>query len=427
MKKTLFRLTAGILAVFMLLALTACGKPETPTDPPTTAPTEAPEVAYEVTVTDVLGQIYNHGIIVKFLKDGKQVAMQPVDDNGVAAKKLPAGDYSVELLSTDSEINYYFDPSEATLTAEQAKLTIEVAVDYSEGDKQTIYAAGEPFEAPVVGAGCSYIVLKQGMNYVLFMAQQAGEYVFSLPGSNAKIGYYGMPHFVQSQSAQEVVNNTVTMTIRDSMISKDDPYSSVFVIGIESDGTMDSCTLAIDRIGDPAWDVSEEPWVVYQPTAALAPYVLPEDAALTDFDVTASSDAYTLVYNETDGFYHIGTEDGPLVLMYLTAASKYLDDLVTVASVSSICHYFYDDDGKFIKRETYNECILKYGEYADEAAGVYPLTQDLMYIIQQHGAYYGWWNMENRNTCLFKDENGNIMPGVNPEIAWLFACCYIAS
>ena len=427
MKKKLLRLTACMLAVSMLLALTACGKPETPTDPPTTAPTEEQEVVYEVTVTDVLEQIYNHGIIVKFLKDGKQVAMQPVDDNGVAAKKLPAGDYSVELLSTGSEINYFYDHSKATLSAELTKLTIEVSVSYAEESMQTIYANGEPFEAPVVGAGCSHIVLKEGMNYVLFMAQEAGEYVFSLPGSAAKIGYYGMPHFVQSQSALEVVNNTVTMTIRDSMISKDDPYSSVFVIGIESDGSMDSCTLAIDRIGDPAWDVSEEPWVVYQPSAALAPYALPEGAALTNFDVTASSDTYNLVFNESDGFYHIGTEDGPLVLMYLTAASKYLDDLVTVASVSSICHYFYDEGGKFIKRETYNECILKYGEYADEAAGVYPLTKDLMYVIQQHGAYYGWWNMENRNTCLFKDENGNIMPGVNPEIAWLFACCYIAS
>ena len=426
MKMKLYRILACVLTVCALLTMAACGKPDEPTVPSTAAPTEAEEVLYEVSITDALGQIYTHGIIVKFMKDGVQAAMQPVGDNGVAAKKLPAGEYTIELLSTDQESAFYYDVSAAVVTAEKTSISIEIA-SVPSGHAQTIYADGEEFQAPVVSAGCHHIALKEGMNYVLFMAPEAGEYVFSLPGSTAKIGYYGMPHFVQSQSALEVVNNTVTMTIRASMISKDDPGSSVFVIGIESDGSVDSCTLAIDRIGDPAWDVSEEPWITYQATAALTPYVLPEGAQLTDFDVTASTDAYQLVYNETDGFYHLDTVDGPLVLMYLTAPSQYLDDLVTVAGVSSICRYFYDADGKFLKRETYNECILKYGEYTDKTAGVYPLTQDLMYIIQNHGTYYGWWNMDNRNTCLFKDENGNIKPGINPEIAWLFACCYIAS
>jgi len=57
---------------------------------------------------------------------------------------------------------------------------------------------------------------------------------------------------------------------------------------------------------------------------------------------------------------------------------------------------------------------------------VYPLTKDLQYIIQNHGDHQGWWNVNGPN-YLFKDESGNIIPGVNIDIAWLFMCCYVAN
>ena len=41
--------------------------------------------------------------------------------------------------------------------------------------------------------------------------------------------------------------------------------------------------------------------------------------------------------------------------------------------------------------------------------GVYPLTKDLQYIIQNHGDHQGWWNNDGTN-YFFVDENGNVMP-----------------
>ena len=68
---------------------------------------------------------------------------------------------------------------------------------------------------------------------------------------------------------------------------------------------------------------------------------------------------------------------------------------------------------------------MKYIEYIDEENGVYPLTEDLKYIVQQRGDHSGWFDADE-NTYLFKDVNGIAVPGSNAEISWLFMCCYIS-
>ena len=61
----------------------------------------------------------------------------------------------------------------------------------------------------------------------------------------------------------------------------------------------------------------------------------------------------------------------------------------------------------------------------DEKNGVYPLTEDLKYIIQMRGDHSGWFDSKSMS-YLFFDENRNMVPDINPEISWLFMCCYIA-
>jgi len=80
--------------------------------------------------------------------------------------------------------------------------------------------------------------------------------------------------------------------------------------------------------------------------------------------------------------------------------------------------------GEFIKKESYSECLLKYIENVDEESGMYPLTEDLKYIIQSRGDHSGWWSDDDA-LYLFKNENGEKVPGINADIAWLFMCCYI--
>lgn len=418
MKTYIVRLFAFVLALAALLSIAACQDTQKPTDPPTD-PAPA-EISCTVKVVDALGAPYTDGVIVRFLQGGSQAAMQPVSAEGVAAKTLPAGEYTLDLVFTDSNAKFHYDVSGLTLSAENTEAQIVLA--RLPGDEvYQLYAPDGEYQAPIIGAGCYHFEFRAGMNYFLFRPTEPGTYVFSLPGTKAVIGYYGMPHFVQSQSALEVVDNTVTLSVKASMISDSD--ASFYVIGAQADAACTG-TLAIQRTGDPQWDISDEPWIVYGTTADLAPYTLPEGAKLESFDLTAETGAYTLV-KAADGTYHLGSAEGPAVLVYLGEKTAYLDDLVTVATNSAVCKYFYDEAGNFLKKESYNECLLQYAEVMDETAGVYPLTDDLIYILQQRGDYYGWWDM-SAGTCIFLDANGAPIPGINPEIAWLFACCYIA-
>ena len=70
--------------------------------------------------------------------------------------------------------------------------------------------------------------------------------------------------------------------------------------------------------------------------------------------------------------------------------------------------------------------MLEYIQYADGSTGVYPLTSDLIYIIQNRGEYCGWFDPQMGGSYLFYDANGNMEPNINKDIAWMFALCYIA-
>lgn len=382
------------------------------------------EAEYRVTVVNGSGDPYTSGVIVRFLSNGEQAAMQPVDAGGVAAKTLARGDYTVELMFTGDAEDYYYDSEGLTLSAEKTELTVVLA--------QTLQAEGTSLYAPEgetlaypVNEGSTFVSLTEGArNYFLFTPTNAGTYEFTTSDANARIGYYGAPHFVQSQNAAENVgDNSFTISIKASMIGSGGG-TSVFVIGIDAEG-IDACVLTIQRIGDPEWTINDEPWTIYQPTVELAAYTLPEGAKLAEFDLTASTDAYALVYNEADGFYHLDTADGPLVLVRLGEPNDYLDGFKTILEHSGVTKYFFDENGDFVKKESYSECLLQYIGCMDEENGVYPLTEDLKYIIQQRGDYSGWWD-ESGAQYLFTDENGAKVPGINAEIAWLFMCCYIA-
>ncbi len=380
------------------------------------------EPAYKVRIVDALGNPYTSGVVVKFMQNGTQTGMQVVNGEGVAEKTLPKGDYTVQLQFTDSDVNYVYDQSALTLSGRKTEL--EIVLSYGLGEEsQSLHVVDRDHEAFYVSAGCTAVELNpEKMSYFLFAPTEAGTYEFSVKGSDAAIGYYGAPHFVQQASAAEVVDNKFTMSVRQDMIGTGDTGTAVLVLGVAAG--EGSAILCIDRIGDPQWTVEDEPWTVYEATGPMTAYTHDSGKKLTDFDLTAAD--YTLVLGQ-DGYYHKDTADGPLVLVRLgknSGGSQYLDDFQTILEHSGVAKYFYDENGDFVKREKYDDCLMKYFEIMDEESGLYPLTEDLKYIIQSRGDYSGWFDTSN-SLYLFKDENGNKIPGINNEIAWLFICCYV--
>lgn len=411
MKK--FTMLAACLLCIALLA--ACG-PKSP------APSTASAAAeYRVKVTDHLGTAYTSGVIVRFMRDGQQAAMQPVNKDGVASKTLDRGDYTVELVFTDAETQYYYEKDGLTLSGEKTELAVTLAQGVS-GDPVELYVQSEPKNAYDVSVGCTYVPLTSGeRSYLLFYATEPGTYRITVVGNTAKLGCYGAPHLVQERNVAEIVDNVFTTSISADMIG------GTSVLGLDAVDDAEGCVLTIQRIGDPEWTIADEPWIVYEAKTPPTPYTLPEGTELNYVDVTAATGEYELVKGG-DGFYHLNSADGPVVLMHLGPKAPMelsLKEMILGTGKDNSAGgtggnpfraFFFNEDGGFLKKEEYTDCMTSYIRAADPQTGVYPLTDDLLYMFKNAGK--GWWTSSSPD-YLF----GGIAD-VNPDIAWMFLFCW---
>ncbi len=421
---TMKKILAALLALTLLLGLAACGGSASAQQ--TTAAPEAAqsgtEAEYTVRVVNAQGDPYTAGIIVRFLKGGEQVTMQVIDENGAAVKQLPKDDYTVELMFTDTSLEYVYE-GDLTLTAEKTQLDIVLSRAAGTHTLPMYFQAGGEAQGLVVDV-CSTLVplTAEERNYFLFVPNEAGKFQISISGQVEGHGLYGSSFFVLENAVTTAEGGTLTTNIRADQIGNGEGGSTILVIGVDA-GSATECVLTIERIGDPDWTPEDEPYVIYQKTVELNPYTLPAGASLKEFDLTAGTDAYSLVL-DSDGFYHLDSADGPLVLALLGKDNKYTTSFQEMLTKSGVRKYFYDENGEFERRESYDECLREYFTVMDEANGVYPLTEDLRYIIWNRGDYAGWWDLDG-NTHVFYDQNGMPVPDINPELAWLFMCAYI--
>ncbi len=416
------RFTALLLAVLMAVSCAACGG-ETPQESTPGTSTAPGNVTYSVTVTDGLGNPWSGGVIVNFMKDGVLAAMQSLDSNGVASKELPAGDYTAELAFTSDADRYHYDASVLALTADQPSATVVLANKLGD-DSITLGVGGGEYTAYALSMGCTYVELSDpDRNYFIFTPVYSGTYEFSIIGGTAVIGYYGSPYFVQDINLGVGKDDgSFTVSVSQSMIGTEGTGTTVMVLGVDANGSSD-CIVSIQRVGEAEKTIADYEWTIYSGTVTPAPYILPEGTVVHDFDITAATDAYVLVYNDADGCYHLNTADGPLVFCKLGVESDYLDPIVTILESSGITSYYFDDQGNFVEKVSFTECLNGYVECMDTVSGLYPLTHDLMYIINERGTFSGWWE-EGNPGYIFTDDNGNSIIGLNKEIAWLFLCCY---
>lgn len=121
----------------------------------------------------------------------------------------------------------------------------------------------------------------------------------------------------------------------------------------------------------------------------------------------------TPVYNEEDGFYHVGTEDGPLLLAALL-------DTYTHFDTKALNEYLADDADMFLDKDNdidYGEILFKYASYCQNSTlsimdlptdGLTAITQELKEALDYAVAKLSGITNENQwlELCVYIDEYG---------------------
>lgn len=392
----------------------------------TTQPTM---VKYIVRVIDAFGNIPEQSVIVEMFKDGQSFGETSVK-RGSAVFQLAAGEYTFEVKPMEGE--FYYDKTKCILTEEENEITVTIYNCADENNKEDLYIPDETgldhvlYRAVQVDEGATYVNIDRAAgSYFLFTPTRGGIYRISYEASRAvTIGYYGSPHNVLSSCPVDVVDGAFELEIKNEGVNIGNVGGTTqVVIGIRS-YTVKGCVLKIERIGNATVDL---PWTNVQvdKNATKADNYI--NSEFVDFDVTDES--LSVVYNETDGFYHLNTIDGPIIYIRITNALvesstgeetiyKYLPALTVMCETDRLCKVFYDSEGKVIHKESYNDLLKQYGELCG-AQGLYPLNAQLAEVIKNIGEHKGWFDLSSE-LHIFRDEATEVFQ----ENAWLFACVY---
>lgn len=403
------KLTYGISSAAPSITITLEKEQVAPPAPP--EPDEPITMDYTVTLLDGKGNPMG-GLPVTFHSGDKQVAKQVGDKKGVSKVTLERGTYTVKVEGTELK----YDAKAAVVSTNNAALTLVLAADLDTSKSLKINDPlkekdVEMYYAPV---GAAYVTLTAGeRNYFLFEPTEAGTYRFASSNTYAKIGYYGTDMFVYTDhpSDMPITGNAFNVSVSEGQIG------NIFVIGIDAATNCTAAVLRITRIGDPAWDINAEPWVDYTGSGSPAKFTYTEGGTLVNFDITAAEE-YHIVYNSTDGYYHLNSKNGPVVYVRLGAKAPYVSIQSLLAEYGNMGVALYNPDGTFLRKEQYAGLMQEYVNNMDAAQGVYPLTKDLEYMLTNYGNSQNWWN-EGRPGYLFEE-----VSGVNPANAWTFLFCY---
>lgn len=124
---------------------------------------------------------------------------------------------------------------------------------------------------------------------------------------------------------------------------------------------------------------------------------------------------HTAVYSELDGYYHLDSTDGAIIMVAVSGKSyipRGLDVDFCEAYKNSGGIGFILTDGETYRKE-YGEFIKEYGEAAN-SDGLTPLTPELKEFLQNYALLNGVYSLLEWDLSL---ERNN---------AFLFACCYYA-
>ena len=386
--------------------MTVAAKQESPDEP---EPEE--KITYTVKVTDYSGKPQSN-VTVQFLSSGSPVAVQKTDRTGSVSAELPAADYTVSLAFTGKQM--YYEEKDAVLKPGAPSLVLRVT-SVTGGTPEPMWF-GPTY---TVGVGGVYVQMQSNVvTYFAFEPTQQGTYRVTASDPTAEISYWGS---IAYPIRQEINDGAPASTFELNV--KENNLGNIYAIGITG---VDDCILIIERTGDAVLDDTDVPWQVYEGNRPTQAYRIGSKKTFTYVDMTQATEDVVPVLG-ADGFYHLNSADGPVLYMNLGPNAPYLP-MYSILGLSGIggtkfAKSFYNEDGTLLKKEDYSACMIAYTECRDPVNQVYPVTEDLMYMMKNGGEAKGWWDVDNEADFQF----AAVGDGFNPELGWMFAVCYIKS
>lgn len=259
-----------------------------------------------------------------------------------------------------------------------------------------------------VSAGTTTVnITGSDVNYFVFEPTQSGKYSVSVNAGT--LSYYGNnTAFIQDLSDTVDCNGTSF-----SVNIKEGHLGSAYILGIKGSGSV---KLTITRTGDAVLDINDMPWTTYTGTTKPTSKYTYSGGSLTKVNITG--DTVQIVYG-SDGYYHWGSANGPVVYVdldddtYLSFSNWLTSDYPVIRAVVQ--------NGSSVTKWDFSSCMSAYNKYKDSGTGVYPMTEDLKFILETLYETQGWGDPDM--AYLF----GSVTGTLNKDMAWLFCCCYNAA
>lgn len=362
---------------------------------------------FSVTVLDCDNEAVS-GIIVSVYKGNECVDTNVTDKDGRSEfTGLENTEYTVMLQNTSVKNVIYYDTATAKLSPEANNLSITVYASITEATNSIYGNIPDGTKAYSLELGEYHVKTNEGMTYLMLELTRQGIYEISLKGDeNLTIGNFGNPYYVMESdiSKDNDTGRSFTMKCEGDRVQ--------LVVGIQSQAAADAI-VTVKYVSELEDDPLYAPWIPVYPENELSQYTLSDNMKLSDLDIT---DENLTVVLGNDGYYHLGTADGPIVLVRVTESTEYIDSFSKISETTNFGWYKYDGD-TFVGKERFNELIDAYADICDTGFGVCPLTEELAYAIRSFGEYSHWWDF-SCDYHIFGTDSLNIVK----ENAWLFAC-----
>ncbi len=261
-------------------------------------------------------------------------------------------------------------------------------------------------ELPPVDMDKSDVVLELGANTVdllentivslyEFIPAEPGIYTITVDG-NVTMATYGFSAWNLMANAENgVIVHTATAA------------EQTILVGLTAEAA--SVTVTIEKTGEYVPPVQNE-YVDYEPSCpVVSDFEDPSD--LVNIDINKE---HSVVLGD-DGYYHLGTAEGPVVYVNLNNECFTLAALYDAGAPITMRGIYVDENGE---THYYDFMSMITGNYYEYSKGndYHPLNKDLMIFLKAYGQSQGWYNANMSSFEAIK--GGQFLE----ESAWLVSC-----